>query len=111
MATVASSTLEHNTASTVAKDPRKYQAIGDFLANKGQFNKPDVRELLIKTYGEQGITGFLQMTGAVNSGGSADQVEYFEEARRHQKLVVETGANISGAASANSLAVDPSLMV
>ncbi len=108
MATVASSALEHNTASTVAKDPRKYQAVGDFLANKGEFNKPDVRELLIKTYGEQGITGFLQMTGAVNSGGSADQVEYFEEARRHQKLVVETGANISGAASANGLAVDPS---
>ena len=109
MATVGSSTLEHNTASAVAKDPRKYQAVGDFLANKGEFNKPDVRELLIKTYGEQGITGFLQMTGAVNSGGSADQVEYFEEARRHQILEIENGLSksLSSAAAVDGMAVDP----
>jgi hypothetical protein len=109
MATVASSTLEHNTASAVAKDPRKYQALGDFLTNKGEFNKPDVRDLLIQTYGDQGITGFLQLTGAVNSGGAADQVEYFEEARRHQVLEIENGLSksLSSAASLNGMAVDP----
>ena len=109
MATVASSTLEHNTASAVAKDPRKYQALGDFLTNKGEFNKPDVRDLLIKTYGDQGITGFLTLTGAVSSGGSADQVEYFEEARRHQILEIQNGLSksISSAASVDGMAVDP----
>jgi hypothetical protein len=93
--------------SAFATDPRKYQALGDFLTQNGDFNKPDVRDLLVKTYGDQGITGFLQLTGAVNSGGSADQVEWFEEGRRHVKLVVETGASFSSASSADSLSVDP----
>ena len=89
MATIASSSFEHNTANSLALDPRKYKALGDFLTANGDFNKPEVRELLVSTYGDQGITGFLQLTGAVNTGGSADQIEWFEEGRRHKKYVVK----------------------
>ena len=67
-------------------DPAKYTALGDFI---NQVDRPDVREALVKTYGDQGITGFLQMTGAVKANGSASKVEWFEEARLHAKQVGE----------------------
>ncbi len=51
-----------------------------------EVNKPDVREELIKAYGDQGITGFLKLTGAVRSGGTADFVQWYEEGRRHTKI-------------------------
>ena len=91
MATIASSTVEHATANGVALDPRKYKALNELLGTSN-FNKPDVRDLLVQTYGDQGITGFLTLTGAVNSGGSADQVEWFEEGRRHKLYTASTGA-------------------
>ena len=62
--------------------PEKYTTIDTLLDH----NKPEVMEELVHTYGEQGITGFLKLTGAINSGGSADQVEYFEEGRRHRTV-------------------------
>ena len=98
MATIASSTVEHGTANSVALDPRKYQAINDLLGAT-DFNKPDVRDLLVQTYGDQGITGFLSLTGAVNSGGSADQVEWFEEGRRHKLYSVTAAEDLVGGAT------------
>ena len=67
-------------------NPDKYTAIDDLLTGANDINKPEVRDLLIKTYGDQGITGFLKLTGAVNNAGSADQVEYYEEGRRHRTI-------------------------
>ena len=61
-------------------DPSKYSTIGTLI---GEYAKPDVREQLIQTYGDQGITGFLKMTGAINAAATQDEVTYFEEARRH----------------------------
>ena len=74
--------------------PEKYTTIDTLLDH----NKPEVLEELVHTYGEQGITGFLKLTGAINSGGSADQIEYFEEGRRHRLVAVNsTGVNgVSG---------------
>ena len=48
-------------------------------------NKPDNRDALIKTYGNQGITGFLQLVGAVKAQATADEVTYWEEERLHKK--------------------------
>lgn len=61
-------------------DPAKYTSLGDFI---DKVNKPDNRDLLVKTYGNQGITGFLKMTGAVKANGTSDQVQYWEESRLH----------------------------
>jgi len=47
-------------------------------------NKPDNRDALIKTYGNQGITGFLQLVGAVKAQATADEVTYWEEERLHK---------------------------
>ena len=66
--------------------PETYTSIGDLV---GSYAKPDNRELLIKTYGDQGITGFLKLTGAVNAAATQDEVQYWEEGRRH-KLVTGT---------------------
>lgn len=71
-------------------DPAKYTSLGDFI---DEVNRPDIREALAKTYGDQGITGFLQMTGAVKSAGTADKVQWWEEARLHAR---QTGDWIAG---------------
>jgi hypothetical protein len=71
-------------------DPAKYTSLGDFI---DEVNRPDIREALAKTYGDQGITGFLQMTGAIKSAGTADKVQWWEEARLHAR---QTGDWIAG---------------
>ena len=62
-------------------DPTKYTSLFDFIK---EVNAPDVRSQLTKTFGAQGISGFLEMTGAIKNNGTADNVQFFEEARLHQ---------------------------
>ncbi len=81
--------------------PEKYTTLNTLLDH----NKPEVMEELVHTYGEQGITGFLRLTGAVNSGGASDQIEYFEEGRRH-RLVTGVTDGISGDAQNLSVTAD-----
>lgn len=81
-------------------DPTKYTSLGDFI---NEINKPDNRELLVKTYGNQGITGFLQMVGAVKSNGAADEVQYWEETRLHQLQVATPAASADVAATTLTL--------
>tara|TARA_R110002096_G_scaffold113859_1_gene247366 strand:+ start:257 stop:1612 length:1356 start_codon:yes stop_codon:yes gene_type:complete len=59
-----------------------YTALNDLIGT----NKELVMQNLVETYGDQGITGMLKMTGAISSGGSADQVEWFEASRRHKVI-------------------------
>ena len=80
--------------------PDRYVALGDLL----DYNKPDNRDLLIKTFGDQGITGFLKLTGAVRSAGVADEVQYWEEGRLH-KTVTATLPVISTADTAVNMTV------
>jgi hypothetical protein len=72
--------------------PDKYISLGELL----KYNKPDNRDLLIKTYGDQGITGFLQLTGATRSAGVQDEVQYWEEGRLHKKFegALDASANL-----------------
>jgi hypothetical protein len=81
--------------------PEKYTTLNTLLDH----NKPEVMEELVHTYGEQGITGFLRLTGAVNSGGASDQIEYFEEGRRH-RLVTGSTDGKSGDAINLSVSAD-----
>jgi hypothetical protein len=82
-------------------DPTKYVSLGDFI---NEVNKPDNRDLLVKTYGNQGITGFLQLTGAVKANGVADEVQYWEETRLHQLQVATPAA--SAATGATSIVLN-----
>ena len=95
MATVGSPGT--GTQPTFTTDPRKYTTVDALLTA----NKEDNRDLLVKTYGDQGITGFLQLTGATKSAGTNDFVQYWEEQRRHAKITVAgsptgTGGTVSG---------------
>jgi len=76
--------------------PDKYTTIDQLL----EYNKPDNWDLLIKTYGDQGITGFLKLTGAIKNGGQADNIQYWEEQRRHR--LVDIGANTFSANSSTA---------
>jgi hypothetical protein len=78
-------------------DAAKYISLYDLV------NKPDNRDALIKTYGNQGITGFLQLVGATKAVATNDEVQYWEEERLHQ-LQAGTMATIASAAATATLA-------
>ena len=82
-------------------DMSKYVDLGSYI---NEVNKEDNREALIKTYGKQGITGFLSMVGAVKAQAVADEVTYWEEARLHQ-LQVGTAANGLEVTAADAAAI------
>ena len=83
-------------------DPTKYTTIGTLI---GEYAKPDVREQLIQTYGDQGITGFLKLTGAVNAAATQDEVTYFEEGRRHRTITINGGHGSLGSGTRANLQV------
>ena len=91
--------------------PDKYAALNDLILDSGSFGdnygKPEVRDLLIQAYGDQGISGFLKLTGAVGSvAGSSDQVHWYEAGRRH-KTIYAQGSTVTpeaGVATAVSFA-------
>lgn len=79
--------------STIKTTPDKYISLGDLLDP----TKPDNRDLLVSTYGDQGITGFLTLTGAVTNAGTADEVQWWEEGRLHKTVsgvVLASGSKI-----------------
>lgn len=75
--------------------PESYTTIDDLV----KATKEDVMPDLVKTYGDQGITGFLKLTGAINSGGSSDQVDWWEEGRRHRAFTLSDSLSASNDAS------------
>lgn len=48
--------------------------------------KPDNRDMLVQAYGDQGITGFLELTGAKKSTATSDEVQWWEEGRLHRVI-------------------------
>lgn len=68
--------------------PEKYTTLGDLL----EYNKPDNMDLYVKTYGDQGITGFLELTGAKKNAGVSDEIQYWEEGRLHNSFTGEINA-------------------
>ncbi len=91
--------------------PDKYISLGDFI---DEINKPDNRTQLVKSFGAQTITGFLQLTGATKAQGVADEVQWWEEARLHatQKAGTATIASAAlGAAQTITLASSASVNI
>jgi len=96
MATGITSPTDFSPAAQRRVDPSKYTALADFI---DEINKPDNRESLVKTYGDQGITGFLQMTGATKAAGTNDEVQWWEETRLHPQQDFEYNATAEATAS------------
>jgi len=100
MATGITSPTDFSPAAQRRVDPSKYTALADFI---DEINKPDNRESLVKTYGDQGITGFLQMTGATKAAGTNDEVQWWEETRLHPRQ--DASAHLSSASTSTSMTV------
>jgi hypothetical protein len=79
-----------------------YVSLGDLIDP----TKPDNRDLLVRTYGDQGITGFLELTGAKKNAGTADETQWWEEGRLHNVFtgwLDVNGGTASGAALIGSV--------
>jgi hypothetical protein len=103
MATASAPPVYNDSKAAVFRrlDPTKYTSLADFI---DEINKPDNRDQLVKTYGYQqisgGLTGFLNLTGAVRASGTADEVQYWEETRLHSYATVAPTASAAAAATA-----------
>ena len=53
--------------------------------------KRDVSEKLVKRYGDQGITGLLELMGS-NAPSNNNTFEHYEEAFRHNSVTVQFSA-------------------
>ena len=97
MANASGFTQTANTNSNAFKlaTPDKYIALGDFI---NAVNKPDNRTQLVKTFGNQGITGFLQLVGAVKTAGTADEVQWWEEQRLHPTANITLVTSVAASA-------------
>lgn len=89
--------------------PDAYVSLGGLLDP----TKPDNRDILVQTYGDQGITGFLELTGAKKSTATSDEVQWWEEGRLHQVLTVTmtTGGTLNVTSpSSNALRLNDVLL-
>ena len=85
---------------------QNYTSLGSLLDP----TKPDVRELYVQTFGDQGLTGFLDLTGAMKNAGTADEVSWYEEGRLHRTVsITSTGALVSGTAQVFTITADNSV--
>ena len=75
--------------------PESYTTIDNLVKATKDEHMPE----LVETYGDQGITGFLKLTGAINSGGSSDEINWWEAGRRHKTFTYVIGdtGNADGA--------------
>ena len=73
------------------------------LATLIEPNKPDVRDLYVQTFGDQGITGFLDLTGAKKNAGAADKVVWYEEGRLHKTAPSAAWTASTGALAGTSI--------
>jgi hypothetical protein len=96
--------------SVLKTSPERYISLGDLIDP----TKPDNRDLLVRAYGDQGITGFLELTGAKKNAGTSDEVQWWEEGRLHSTITA-TVAVVSGSigtltASAGALRLNDVLL-
>ena len=75
--------------------PDSYTTVDDLI----KATREDVMPDLVKVYGDQGLTGFLKLTGAINNGGSSDQIDWWEEGRRHRAYTISDTLSPGGAST------------
>ena len=82
--------------------PETYTTLDQLVKTTKDFVMPD----LVETYGDQGITGFLKLTGAINSGGTSDQIDWWELGRRHQTYSYSNGSGTAALTITNAQSSD-----
>ena len=82
--------------------PETYTTVDSLIKTTKDFVMPN----LVETYGDQGITGFLKLNGAINAGGQSDQIDWWEMGRRHKTLAYTSGNTTIGASGVNVTITD-----
>jgi hypothetical protein len=95
MATITGASIDQ-ASPDLRLNPQTYTTIDTLLKANKDFVLPE----LVQAYGDQGITGFLQLTGAVTSGGTSDQIDWWEAGRRHRIIQGDVTNSASGGAGA-----------
>lgn len=70
--------------------------VSALTATSGNLHKRDVSEQLVKRYGDQGITGLLELMGA-KAPTTQSTFEHYEEAFLHNDLVFQFNTSVSAA--------------
>ena len=84
--------------------PDKYTTLDALINTTKDFVLPE----LVQSYGDQGITGFLRLTGAVNNGGTSDQIDWWEAGRRHRVVSMSLASPGTGATGGFAISADGS---
>jgi len=84
--------------------PDKYTTLDALINTTKDFVLPE----LVQSYGDQGITGFLRLTGAVNNGGTSDQIDWWEAGRRHRVVSMSLASPGTGATGGFAITADGS---
>ena len=80
-----------NNAFNLGAPVAKYASLGDLAT----ILAPDVRKDMVKTFGNQGISGLLELMGATKAVGTNDEVTYYEETRLHPIQAVTVATQIA----------------
>ena len=80
-----------NNAFNLGAPVSKYASLGDLAT----ILAPDVRKDMVKTFGNQGISGLLELMGATKAVGTNDEVTYYEETRLHPIQAVNVATQLA----------------
>lgn len=101
MAVNAPADFSPNNFSQNSADISKYISLDAYI---NEVLKPDNRERLALTYGDQAIStiyGLLNMVGAVKASGTNDSVQWWEDTRLHNKANGTLGSGITAGTSSS----------
>ena len=69
------------------QSPQNYVSLGDLVDG----TKDDVRDLYVSAYGDQGLSGLVEIIGAKKNVGSSDETIWYEEGRLGRTVKIATG--------------------
>jgi hypothetical protein len=73
------------------QSPQTYVALGDLVNG----TKDDVRDLYVSAYGDQGLSGLVEVLGAKKNVGTSDETVWFEEGRLGRRVTLTTGREVT----------------
>ena len=69
------------------QSPQKYTTLDQLVDG----TREDVRDIYAAIYGDQGLSGLVEVIGAKKSAGTADQVDWYEEGHLGRTVTIASG--------------------
>ncbi len=82
------------------QSPQTYVSLGDLVDG----TKDDVRDIYVSAYGDQGLSGLVEVIGAKKNLGSSDETIWYEEGRLGRTVKIASGVvtEVNGVDPANT---------